>query len=353
METNGRAASRRASRKASRRAVVGAVLGAGLALGGGVAAPAAEARTGPVGMAGVPGAGVAVLSTEDPPTDPSTPADDGSSGEGSSGEGSSEDGSSGEGSTEPSATPSTTPSAPSSPATAPGAAPSPASAVPVGPRELFVGDFETGDFSQWNTCQAKGLNGRCRTIGAGNDQMRIVDDARQGRHAAQFNIRPGDVPPFGGRERSEVQSNDAGAVVHEGDERWYQWSMKFPENFENPTGGWFIVLQWHSSSGSPPLAINVDNDGRIRIGGDGLKGEPKRWLGSVRKGEWVDYTLHVKFSRDRGTGFVEGWENGQQTVPRYNRASMKDDENYLKQGVYRDEGPATWVMQDGMRITGP
>ncbi|MEJ2888093.1 polysaccharide lyase [Actinomycetospora aeridis] len=310
METNGRAASRRVSGKASRRAVVGAVLGAGLALGGGMAAPAAEARPGPTGPGGLTEASPASLSTEDPPTDPSA---------------------------DPSPTPPVTAS------------------VQVGARELFVGDFETGDFSQWNTCQAKGFNGRCRNIGAGNDQMRIVSgaDARQGRHAARFNIRPGDVPPFGGRERSEVQSNAEGAVVHEGDERWYQWSMKFPENFENPSGGWFIVLQWHSSSGSPPLAINVDNDGRIRIGGDGLKSEPKRWLGSVRRGEWVDYTLHVKFSRDRGTGFVEGWENGQQTVPRYNRASMKDDENYLKQGVYRDEGPETWVMQDGMRITGP
>lgn len=229
-----------------------------------------------------------------------------------------------------------------------------ASAVPVGSREAFVGDWETGDFSQWQQCQAKNLNARCRTIGAGNEQMRIVEgDARQGRFAARFDIRPGDVPPFGGGERSEVQSNADGAVVREGDERWYEWSMKFPEDFENPQGVWFIVLQWHSSSGSPPLAVNVDSDGRIRIGGDGLKSEPKRWIGKVRPGEWVDYVLHVKFSRDRDTGFIEGWENGRQTVPRYNRASMKDGENYLKQGVYRDDGPATWVMQDGLRVTAP
>jgi hypothetical protein len=227
--------------------------------------------------------------------------------------------------------------------------------VPVGARELFVGDFDTGDFSQWQTCQAKGYNGRCRGIGAGNDTMRILEgaDAHQGRYAARFTIRPGDVPPFGGGERSEVQSNAEGALVHEGDERWYQWSMKFPEDFPNPTGVWFIVLQWHSASGSPPLAINIDRDGKVAIGGDGLKGEPRRAIGPVRRGEWVDYTLHVKFSRDHDTGFIEAWENGVQTVPRYNRASMVDGENYLKQGVYRDRGPATWVMQDGLRITAP
>lgn len=297
MQTNGRGGSRRASRGASRRAVVGAVLGAGLALGSGVggAAPAAEA-----GTAGPEGTGTTATTA--------------------------------------------------SRATA--AAPA---RVPVGSRELFVGDFETGDFSQWGQCQAKNLNKRCRTIGAGNDQMRIVPapDARQGQYAARFNIRPGDVPPFGGGERSEVQSNAAGALVHEGDERWYEWSMKFPEDFENPRGVWFIVLQWHSSSGSPPLAINVERNGDIMIGGDGLKGEPRRSLGKVRRGEWVDYVLHVKFSQDRDTGFIEGWENGVQTVPRYNRAAMKDDENYLKQGVYRDNGPATWVMQDGLRVTAP
>jgi hypothetical protein len=230
-----------------------------------------------------------------------------------------------------------------------------ASAVPVGSRELFVGDWETGDFSQWQQCQAKNLNARCRTIGAGNQQMRIVEapEAHQGRYAARFDIRPGDVPPFGGGERSEVQSNAAGAVVREGDERWYQWSMKFPEDFPNPQGVWFIVLQWHSAKGSPPLAINIDRRGDVVIGGDGLKGEPRRTIGPVRRGQWVDYVLHVKFSRDSDTGFIEAWENGTQTVPRYNRAAMVDASNYLKQGVYRDDGPATWVMQDGLRITAP
>lgn len=296
MQTNGRAgrgAHRQAVRRgASRRAVAGAVLGtAVLALSGGIGAPPAEARTGAAGT---------------------------------------------------------------SAATAVSAAAAP-TAVPVGSRELFVGDYETGDFSQWQTCQAKNLNARCRTIGTGNDQMRIVEgaEAHQGRFAARFNIRPGDVPPFGGRERSEVQSNAEGAVVREGDERWYQWSMKFPADFQNPRGVWFIVLQWHSAKGSPPLAINVGSKGEIVIGGDGLKGEPRRTIGTVRPGEWVDYVLHVKFSRSRDTGFIEGWENGRQTVPRYDRASMVDGSNYLKQGVYRDSGPPTWVMQDGLRVTAP
>jgi hypothetical protein len=226
--------------------------------------------------------------------------------------------------------------------------------VPVGPRLLFLADYETGDFGQWDTCQTATTNSGCRGFGTGDRTMRIVDDdVREGRYAALFTVAPGDVPDFGGGERAEVRSDAAGAVVHEGDERWYQWSMKFPADFPNPTGGWFIVMQWHAGSGSPPLAINISDGGTVQIDGDGLTNEGRRTLGPVRRGEWVDYTLHVKFSRDHDGGFVEGWENGTETVPRTARATMTSDENYLKQGIYRDTGPATSVLIDGLRVTGP
>ncbi|GLZ48516.1 hypothetical protein Acsp06_47010 [Actinomycetospora sp. NBRC 106375] len=226
--------------------------------------------------------------------------------------------------------------------------------IPVTGPEVFVGDYETGNFAQWTTCQTATVNGECGGFGQGDRTMRIVtDDVRQGRYAAEFDLKPGDVPDFGGGERAEVQSDAGGAVVKDGDERWYQWSMKFPADFQNPTGVWFIVMQWHAGSGSPPLAINISDEGTVDIGGDGLKGEPRPTIGPVRRGEWVDYTLHVKFSRDHDAGFVEAWENGQQTVPRTSRASMTSDSNYLKQGIYRDSGPATSVRIDGLRVTAP
>ena len=240
-----------------------------------------------------------------------------------------------------------------SPSSASAAAPA-AAAVPVGSRVVFTGDYETGDFAQWQTCQSAVRNGSCRGVGQGDSAMQILpaDRARQGRHAARFVVNPGDVPDFGGGERSEVQSSAAGAVVHEGDERWYEWSMRFPENFENPTGGWFIVLQWHSSKGSPPLAIDMNRRGELYIGGDGVPHEPQT-IGTVRRGEWVDYVLHVKFSSSTETGFVEAWENGREVVPKTSRATMNDDENYLKQGIYRDKGPSTELWQDGLRVTAP
>ena len=229
-------------------------------------------------------------------------------------------------------------------------------AVPVGRRSLFTGDWETGDFSQWEVCQSKLVNGRCSTVGRGNANMAIVDapGARQGQHAARFTVRPGDVPNFGGGERSEVQSSAAGALVHEGDERFYEWSVQYPENMPDVSGRYFIILQWHSSSGSPPLAIDLSR-GSVDIGGDGVKSAPRRTIGPIRRGQWVDYVLHVKFSRNAGSGFVEAWENGKQTVQRTNRATMVDGENYLKQGIYRgsnSEGTVALTM-DGLRVTAP
>lgn len=231
----------------------------------------------------------------------------------------------------------------------------PSAPVPVGSREVFVGDYETGDFSQWGTCQSAVTNSGCDAVGRGNRSMRIVGapDAHQGRFAARYDLGPGDVPNFGGGERTEVRAGAAGADVRAGDERWYQFSMKFPTDFENPTGGWFIVMQWHAGSGSPPMAININRDGAVQIGGDGVPSAPKKTLGPVRRGEWVDYTLHVRFSRSAADGFVEGWENGRQTVPRTARASMTSGSNYLKQGIYRDTGPSTSVMLDGLRVTAP
>lgn len=231
--------------------------------------------------------------------------------------------------------------------------------VMVGPLEIFVADYETGDFSQWGHCQSAVLNGDCTEVDGSHRSMQIVEDPdmHRGRYAARFAVHKGDIPEFGGGERSEVAAgDDEQADTREGDERWYEWSMRFPENFENPTGNWFIVMQWHAGEGgSPPLTINISDDGTVDIAGDGTD-EPEQTIGPVRRGEWTDYVLHAKFSADHDTGFVEAWENGEQTVPKTARQTMTSDNNDLKMGIYRDEdagdGPAE-VLFSGLRVTGP
>lgn len=229
------------------------------------------------------------------------------------------------------------------------------SVVPDGATALFVADFETGDFSQWSTCQNAFMNRSCDGIDTAGHALDLVNEARQGRFAARFVVKPGDVPDFGGGERSEVAAHEDPALTREGDERWYEFSFKFDENFPKAAeGSWFIVMQWHSGDGSPPLALNVSPEGTLDIGGDGVDHE-KVAVGKVRRGEWVDYTLHVGFSQSSSKGFVEAWENGVQTVERYNRATMSSDENYLKMGIYRgnDDDSVAGLLMDGLRIYRP
>ena len=123
-----------------------------------------------------------------------------------------------------------------------------AGGVPIGSREVFRGDFDAGDLTQWRTAQTKDHNGRPGTYDTRSISVR--DGGPRHPTAARFEVRDGDVPSFGGGERAEVRVEDAGDV-RSGDERWYEFSLMF-EPGPNPTGGWFIPMQWHAVDNSPP-----------------------------------------------------------------------------------------------------
>ncbi|WP_214364591.1 polysaccharide lyase [Pseudonocardia sp. H11422] len=241
------------------------------------------------------------------------------------------------------------------------------SMVPPDTTVVFEADYETGDLSEWDTCQNREVNGSCSSYRGGDSASVISGDVvgrlgqqigragEQVGRVARFVVGPGDVPDFGGGERSEVAAHSEAALTREGDERWYEFSLRFAEDFPNPVeGDWFIVMQWHSGSGSPPLAIEISPEGTVDIAGDGVDHE-RQTIGPVRPGEWVDYTLRAGFSQDPAQGFVEAWENGVQTVERYARATMSSDENYLKMGIYRGNADSStaevWI--DGPRVSAP
>lgn len=229
------------------------------------------------------------------------------------------------------------------------------SGVPVGGKVVFVGDYETGDAGQWKTCQSRDFNGSCPTDQSGFYGMQVLGGGqqRQGNYAARYELRDGDVPEFGGGERAEVSMSD-GARVYEGDERWYEFSLKFDQGFTNPTSSFFIVMQWHSGDGSPPMALMVNRSGELQLTNNATNAATTT-IGTVRRGEWVDYVLHVKFSNSASVGWAEVHQNGALAVPRHSRATMSSDSSYLKQGIYRSssESSTAVVWQDGLRVTAP
>jgi hypothetical protein len=227
-------------------------------------------------------------------------------------------------------------------------------AVPVGGRLIFVGDFETGDFSQWTQCQSRRYSGSCKGDGIESYGMRVTpEDRRQGAYAARFEVRDGDKPSWGGGERAEVARYNIGRV-HEGDERWYEFSLKFDQAFPADNGRFLTVMQWHPDGlAGSPMALLVSG-GQLFLGGK-APGAPSLVIGDIARGEWVDYVVHARFSRSAQTGFAEVYRNGAVAVPMHARANMVDNSDYLKMGFYRDDrASATAVMwADGMRVTAP
>ena len=227
-----------------------------------------------------------------------------------------------------------------------------AAAVPVGARQLFVGNFDSRNFCQWATVQNRVAN----TPGCAYDQgfygMQVQSDGSAHPTAARFEVRDGDIPEFGGGERAEVRAPQV-MDVREGDERWYEFSFKFGSTFPTPTS-WFEVMQWHAGSGSPPLALEVATDGTLQLVNN--RGEaPRRTIGAIKRGTWVRYVLHVKFSNDPAVGFAEVYQDGKLVVGRHSRKTMASDVGYLKTGIYRDarEQATAVLWQDGLRVTAP
>jgi hypothetical protein len=230
----------------------------------------------------------------------------------------------------------------------------PSHAVQVGPQELFVGNFETGNFRQWTQCQNRRYSGSCSGMPAGFYGMQIVQGgAREGQYCARFELRDGDLPRWGGGERAEA-ARYKNARVREGLERWYEFSLKFDPAFPSEPSGYLMVMQWHGSDRKPPpMAVEVVGDQLVLTGRS--PAAPPMVIGDIARNQWVDYVVHAKFGRTTETGWAEVYRNGVLTVPRHARTNMNSKFDYLKVGIYRDSAATStaglWL--DGVRVTAP
>ena len=215
---------------------------------------------------------------------------------------------------------------------------------------LRSGDFNTGSLSQWNGSQQS----HPYSIAVQRN------DVREGGHAARFEVRSGDNP-IGYGDRAEVQASTGES---EGKERWYSWSTKFDMSFPR-YGAWQVVSQWHANAaGSPPISFMAENDDLVlrahRYSAPSVLIDiVDVWRGPMRRGQWQDIKVHVKWSGSDSTGFVELWiddvrqafDDG--TRRRYIRTLYPGYGAYFKQGLYRLGGlsAAGIVYHDGFRMS--
>ena len=187
---------------------------------------------------------------------------------------------------------------------------------------LFVGDFETGDLSQWPYVERCATN-RVVVYSTANAPTG-APAPRAGKYAVQFHVLDTDVAPCTSTDNPRAEL-DSPNLFSPGDDRWEAWSVYVPTNHPAPActtncpNGTFFAFQtdygapfdgpasigWFFDFGVSPNLFSMDRGQQYN--------DDQPWLSSLITGQWVDFLVHKKFSNaDDGTGFVEAWENGNQ-----------------------------------------
>ena len=190
---------------------------------------------------------------------------------------------------------------------------------------VWIGDFETGDLSQWDGA----LNG---------DHITVVGaPVVQGSSAARIELTNDAVWP-NGLKRVELHHSPDPARTAEGAETWFAWSFQLPD--ELPTDPSQQIGYWESNqSYQQMMAFEVEGQ-LIRF----ITHKPSyqvHWEadGMVTPGVWHRIALHVKWSKDGGQGFVDVWFDGSQVVTQGAAQTLADDNAHFTQvGLLR--GPA-------------
>lgn len=230
---------------------------------------------------------------------------------------------------------------------------------------LFNGDYATANFCQWSLLQARNYNGSACSY-APTYSAGVVSDAVKG-NAGRFEVRNGDVPPFGGGERSEVSAGSSSTTTMgtEGQIRWYEFSTKFDVNFpmNHKDLGWGTTNQWHAPSDccSPPVEWGPSNSANgqwsLVLNRQSAPGvflsSPEVFITPLDRGNWHNIKMEIKWSTSDTVGYVRVWQNGvPQTLTNgsttyFGRTLTPGDANggYYKEGYYRKAGiPATGII---------
>lgn len=207
------------------------------------------------------------------------------------------------------------------------------------PSLLFSDDFATGDFTKWAQLQWTGRNTSAAGYsGTGEYSGQVVADGAR-PHVARFELRDGDIPPFGGGERAEITAPSA-CNVAPGDDRWISYDLKLDSAFTATDWG-PVLTQMHGlpSDGSPGFELFADPSGDVYVHNGTLGPWDQVTTINAIKGAWHHITMHVKFSSDAAVGYWAVWLDGTNVLPQRSRATMVsgDTSAYLKIGLYRSE----------------
>ena len=185
---------------------------------------------------------------------------------------------------------------------------------------LFNGDFETGDYSQWETDNS-GLN----CLHSSQQAHIVTDIVRRGKYATKMIVRDGDFLWSG--ERCDLERPHA-FDEKSGDDYWYQWSTYFPSDWQKlshtPDEDWLLIADWHATEKfedvCQPLQLEINGNNQILVrmltgnvagydcydGPDTANSFDKVIIDPITLGYWNDFVVHIKWSAEN-EGKVEIW----------------------------------------------
>jgi hypothetical protein len=234
-------------------------------------------------------------------------------------------------------------------------------------RPYFVGDFETGDLSQWPY------------LGDAHGVSVVSSPASGGgsRYAARAVTTS--VP-------DSSDSGDASYVAmgsfrhpwqNDGADAWFRILVLFPSG-NNPafpgkftpnpmSSGWNMFMEWHNSPGDGPASpyVGVWNNGNgtarlmLRLVGGDAQDPAWKWLRDrslLRYDRWYDVLVRIRWSSDPAIGYVGWWVNGRKKFgghfpTLYRRPDGTASSVSFQVGHYRRTVPHTDTLYfDGVKV---
>lgn len=241
---------------------------------------------------------------------------------------------------------------------APGAAGEAGAAATLESRVIWTGNYESGDFTQWERVLRETITGGARIVGK---------PVAEGQYAARFELGPQSVYNWSRLEAHQPDTDASGGRY--GSETWYRWAEYVPSSSQFARHRSFNhLVQWHPAldcfgaalsvnglARSPVhLIFNVRGGDIVRLGGGcDLQYERAFDLGPLPRDRWLRFRLHIRWHADPSVGFVELWMNGGRKIKRtYLATAPPDVHHYVRQGIYRFQCSCrTVVYGDAMTVT--
>jgi Polysaccharide lyase len=208
-------------------------------------------------------------------------------------------------------------------------------------RVLWTGNYESGDFSQWE--------GVLREAESPGTAEIVGKPVAEGRYAARFVLGP--QTSFSGSRIEAHQGSVATSGGVYGSETWYRWAELVPSGASFARHASFNhLVQWlptvscfgsalsvNGLANPPRLLFNVRGGDVVRYGGScDFRYERVFDLGPLPRDRWLRFRLHIKWHADPNVGFVELWMNGGRKIRRTFVATAPPDvDHYVRQGIYR------------------